>query len=169
MTEEVWKTVAYDDGYQVSSFGNVRSFYRPGHSRHFDTSRPVRQVIGSHGYPVVNLRGKVFCVHVLVCEAFHGARPEKHDVAHADGTRTNNHKDNLRWATRLENIQDAQAHGTMGRGDLAKHSKMSIDEVRNIRALRNAGIGVTAVSRIVGHPKTRVANVYYNSAWRGCE
>lgn len=108
---EIWKRVSYDSGYEVSNLGNVRSYYRSGHTRAFETPRAITPVIGSHGYPVVNLRGKVFCVHHLVCTAFYGDAPAGHEVGHGDGSRTNNEANNLRWVTRAENVQDAISHG----------------------------------------------------------
>lgn len=46
-------------------------------------------------------------VHPLVCAAFHGPKssPDLED-AHADADRANNRPDNLRWATRAENLAE---------------------------------------------------------------
>lgn len=55
----------------------------------------------------------VILVHRIVCIAFHGEPPSpRHEVAHGDGCRYNNHKDNLRWATHVENEADKITHGT---------------------------------------------------------
>jgi hypothetical protein len=54
--------------------------------------------------------------HRVIAMAFHGPPPTpKHEVAHWDGVRWNNVPSNLRWATRLENIEDAFRHGTRKR------------------------------------------------------
>lgn len=163
---ELWKSVPHDQGYEVSSLGNVRSFYRRGHSRVFETPRPVKSVTASHGYQVVNLRGKVFCVHRLVCEAFHGPRPAGFDVAHADGSRSNNNAENLRWCSRQENIIDAHNHGTMGKGERAQFVILKIEEVREIRRLRSQGLKPTKIAKDLGHPVARVAAVFYDRSWR---
>ena len=51
-------------------------------------------------------------VHVLVCQAFHDARPDGADVRHLDGDSLNNLAGNLAWGSRAENNRDAVAHGT---------------------------------------------------------
>lgn len=56
------------------------------------------------------------------------------DVAHNDGTRTNNRPENLRWATRQENHADKVIHGTQLRGDDLWFTKVSDAKVREIRA-----------------------------------
>lgn len=76
-------------------------------------------------------------VHRLVCEAFYGPAPEgATDVAHFDGCRTNNRVENLRWASRKENMQDAIQHGTTqrARGSQNSQAKLTEEDVRAIRA-----------------------------------
>lgn len=46
-------------------------------------------------------------VHVLVCLAFHGERPEdKTDCCHKDHDSLNNHASNLKWDTHSKNIEE---------------------------------------------------------------
>lgn len=64
-------------------------------------------------YSHVTVEKKTRRLHRLVCEAFHGPEPQPGmDAAHNDGDRRNNHANNLRWATRAENIADQWSHGT---------------------------------------------------------
>lgn len=79
--------------------------------------RELRQHKNKDGYFFVrlNIEGKrrKLRVHTLVALAFHGERPSpQHQVRHLDGTRTNNHANNLRWGTISENAMDRQRHGT---------------------------------------------------------
>lgn len=59
----------------------------------------------------------------MVCEAFHGLRPEGMEVRHLDGNSQNDAASNLAWGTRSENIRDAVRHGThnMTRKTHCKH------------------------------------------------
>jgi hypothetical protein len=55
----------------------------------------------SAGYRIVTISGRAYCVHSLVCLAFHGKAPsDTHTVDHIDRVRDNNSADNLRWATK---------------------------------------------------------------------
>ena len=74
------------------------------------------------GYFAVSLweQGKErrWYVHQIVAHVFHGPRPSpKHDCAHTDGNKRNNHYTNLRWCTRADNEHDKIEHGRSNRGD----------------------------------------------------
>ena len=102
-----------------------------------------RQMLGSrhnNGYRTVKLRregeAKRYYVHRLICAAFHGSPPtDKHEAAHADGSRDNNEPNNLRWATHAENQADKSGHGTLSRGEQNGCAKLTAEQVREIRAL----------------------------------
>ena len=97
---EVWKRVGRAE-YQVSNLGRVRS---------------PRGVLKAYSHPLgyllvavrFNAGEKRTCVtvHRLVAEAFIGPRPAGLDVAHGDNDKTNNRAENLRYATRSENMAD---------------------------------------------------------------
>jgi hypothetical protein len=118
MTAVEWRPVAdYEGLYEVSDAGYVRSLPRPGARRNRmyggQDLKGVRQITGYLG---VNLgrRNKRYAhmVHVLVCEAFHGPRPEGMQVRHLNGNETDNRASNLAWGTRSENEIDKVHHGT---------------------------------------------------------
>lgn len=147
LAEEWRPVVGWEDFYEVSSFGAVRSVSRQvtqGNRHGSSTSylkagclRVLRENVIS-GYLEVMLKGggrrKMCRVHMLVCSAFHGDKPTPlHEVAHGDGTRKNNRADNLRWATRTDNHLDKRLHGT------AKKSPLSGETISNIRAMRAEG------------------------------
>ncbi|WP_371666014.1 HNH endonuclease [Streptomyces sp. NBC_01241] len=128
-------------GYEVSSLGNVRSWKNARWGR-----APFPQALkqsnkGKYGYKQVNLGNgsggyESFEVQQLVALSFHGPKPSSvHQVAHGDGNPANNHKDNLRWATAKENASDKYLHGTVPRGESTHNSKLTEDDVREIRGL----------------------------------
>ena len=106
--KEQWRDVIGFEGlYQVSNYGNVKSLGRFRKTHHNGkakiSGKPLNAVIGSHGYYVVNLCGKVHCVHRLVADAFIDNPLKLRCVNHKDETRTNNNVSNLEWCTHKEN------------------------------------------------------------------
>lgn len=160
--DERWRpVVGYEGLYEVSNQGRVKSLsrWRKGGSR--NPTCAVRERILSpspvnrYGHLAVGLsRDGVLTkrtVHSLVAEAFLGPRPDGMEVAHNDGDCAHNSADNLRYATRLSNMQDRVRHGTI-------NSKLSADDVAEIRRLRGLvkqaalaerfGVTVPQISRI---------------------
>jgi hypothetical protein len=113
---EEWRSIpGYEDRYDISSAGRVRSWL---HNRHGKRLSPrVLRLSLSSGYPAVHLckdkTVKSLRVHHLVLLAFVGPPEEGQVCAHADGDRTNNSRNNLRWATYAENEADKRSHGRM--------------------------------------------------------
>ncbi len=138
-----WRAIAGWEGiYEVSNDGRVRRLPRTD----VRINRGVRQVInyparelkGSlrNGYLAVHLkfgRDEKVYIHRVVCTAFHGTAPTGYEVAHFDGSRTNNCAGNLRWASRLENMRDKAVHGTQPKGELFYNSKLTDEIVHTIR------------------------------------
>jgi hypothetical protein len=122
---EVWKNLDDFHLYEVSSLGRVRN------KKSQQILRPGRH---SGGYLVVRLypQGKVYFIHALVCEAFHGKRPLRFDVAHNDGQRDNNAASNLRWASRKDNFEDKKRHGTQQIGIKNPRAKLTNGKVEEI-------------------------------------
>lgn len=144
---EEWRpVVGYEEIYEVSSHGRVRSLDRlewvTGTDRQCGFSRRRKgRVLNLYrdkdGYLRVrpSIGGEVtgVAVHTLVCAAFHGARPEGYLVAHGDGSKDNNTAGNLRWATPLENSADMRLHGTVPFGEANYNAKLTEAQVLEIR------------------------------------
>ena len=105
---ETWKDIpGYEGQYQISTFGNVRSFRRSVAPKLLKPGRMPQ------GHLSVALgRNNSQCVHKLVLLAFVGPAPYKHDCRHLNGNPSDNRLENLRWGTRSENILDAVRHNT---------------------------------------------------------
>lgn len=127
-----WRTVLGFPQYSVSSAGQLR---RDSAGRGTRPGTIIKGSLGSDGYlyTVMPDRRK-YTLHRLVAIAFHGEPPSGHEVAHNDGTRTNNAASNLRWATRFENMADKKAHGTENLGSRHGMSKLTEEQVLRIRA-----------------------------------
>ena len=76
--------------------------------------RTVRSFGSEEGnsYRLRYVNGKPYRVHRIICSAFHGKPPTGHDVDHINGIRNDNRPENLRWASRSDNLRGARtAHG----------------------------------------------------------
>jgi hypothetical protein len=102
---EVWKpVVSYEDLYEVSSLGNVRSIR---------FKRILRGAILQKGYRQVSLhRGssKTFMVASLVITAFKGPKPLGREIDHKNRVRSDDRLSNLWWATKRENNLNKDRH-----------------------------------------------------------
>jgi hypothetical protein len=101
--EEIYKDViGYEGIYQVSNFGNVKSF-------RFDKEKVLKLSLDSLGYFVVGVRlnniPKIRRVHQLVAESFlnHKRCGLKLVVNHIDFNKSNNRVENLEIITQREN------------------------------------------------------------------
>ncbi len=159
---EEWKAVGGFPAYEVSSLGRVRRVVS-GKKNH--KCRVMSPWQNNKGYFMVGLVGQDDrarkLVHRLVCEAFHGPAPtDFHDAAHNDGSRTNNTPENLRWATRSENMQDAIKHGTFvsgsnhwthktpdrtSKGERHGMAVLTADEVLKIRSSGAKGVDLADI------------------------
>lgn len=151
---EIWKDIKnYENCYQVSSYGNVRSLnrkikkYSNIDKKIMDFSikgKLLKFKIRNDGYKILNLSkngiSKEFYIHYLVANTFIGERPKDHHICHGDGNRQNNNLSNLRYGTRSDNTNDSIKHGTcyFKKGEDNPYSKLKKEEVKNI--LENKGI-----------------------------
>lgn len=136
MESEIWKPIiGYENKYEVSNMGNVRSLYYINKMIYKKRPspiylKPIRSgpKTGS-GYLNVYLykeNKRIFRrIHHLVLENFVGPRPPNHEGSHLNGISTDNRASNLAWLTRTQNIRQKFDHGTMVMGSKHKHSKLN--------------------------------------------
>jgi len=171
---EIWKPCPRHPGYEVSDHGRVRSVSREilgmRHGKMTTIRRAgvmLKQTKGAGGYPTVGPYGEMpVLVHALVCEAFHGPRPDGHQVAHGDGSRDNNRADNLRWATPSENNLDKWRHGTLQdqRGERAPKAKLKNEQVLEIKSLLGVQ-SLSSLARRFGVNPTSIHNIKSGKHW----
>jgi hypothetical protein len=159
---EHWRVIVDHERYEVSDKGRVR---------HIRTGRYLKARPDWGGYLTVNLvfgsgRKKTRKIHRLVARAFCGDPPTpEHQVAHNDGVKTNNEHLNLRWATVTENNRDKQKHGTQARGGDLPWSKLSEQQVRDIRKCAENGISQKSIANIYGISKGNVQFIVHRKIW----
>jgi hypothetical protein len=130
-TEE-WRDIEGFDGlYQVSSLGSVRSFRR-------SPDGAILKPGNTHGYMFVCLykapgaKDQRYVAH-LVADAFLGPKPDGMQVCHNDGDTKNNRLKNLRYDTPKKNSGDKVLHGTLLMGERAYQSRLTAEQVHEIR------------------------------------
>lgn len=162
---EEWRPVATTPNYAVSSLGRVM---RITGGRGVRAGRVLRAVLNSNGYPKVELCTdgvyRTACVHILVCEAFHGPKPSpRHQVAHRDGNRENPKVENLRWATQAENEADKVELGRNPVGERHGNARLTEEQVRAIRAAEGTHEEIGAR---FGIPRRYVGYLKSGQRWR---
>jgi hypothetical protein len=121
----------------------------------------------SRGYGWVSYNGKGSVVPRVVCEHVHGPAPTpKHHAAHSCGKGhlgccAPNH---LRWATAQENSKDRIIHGTDARGEKQWNSKLTLDDVKRIKAMRGSATE-TQIASMFGVSRGAVASIFQNRTW----
>ena len=143
---EHWRDIPDFEGfYQASSYGRIRSldrmlvkpFARCGYPRWVKGRVLSPRKTGKRGYLGVSLasndRKINFYIAHLVALTFNGPCPDGLEVCHNDGKNTNNRPSNLRYDTHAANEADKVTHGTLLEGEKCPASRLTADQVREIR------------------------------------
>lgn len=130
--QEIWKpVVGYEDFYEVSNLGRVKSLHR-GKER-------ILKPSSERGYFRVDLSKngkKEHCqVHQLVMESFVGRCPDGCEVDHIDWNPENNMLDNLRYIPKKEN---SGRHSEEWRNAVIKRSQNQEWRKNQTEAVRKA-------------------------------
>jgi hypothetical protein len=99
-------------------------------------------------------------VHSMVAETFLGPKPKGKECAHGNGKHTDNRVENLRWATRTENLIDRLKHKT---NPLVK---LTYEDSDDIRLKARNGVRVELIAREYGVCKATIYNIISNLCWK---
>ena len=98
---EHWASIDGYRNYEVSWWGRVRNT---------KTARILKPQTSTPGYLFVRLykngKANIHYIHQLVAREWVSNSGEKRCIDHMDGCKTNNHYENLRWATHTENLRN---------------------------------------------------------------
>lgn len=109
---------------------------------------------------------KTLYVHRLVMNAFVGQCPEGMECLHGDGDAGNCLLDNLSWGPRTDNAEDRRRHGTMPMGSNHKNSKLTEDQVREMRQLAAQGMSQRLIGLRYGIQQGSVSAIVLRKVWK---
>lgn len=153
--------------YGVSRCGRVFRINKWKFGRHvpYEVKRKAHQ----NGYLFVTIvvdgLPRNIRVHRMVAHTFLPNPEHKPHVAHYDGTRTNNQVENLRWATRAENMADCRRHGTMQLGDTHPWAKITRRIAEDIRERLANGERNCDIAARYGISRPLVTDIKKNRKW----
>jgi len=143
LSNEDWRAIpGYEDSYEVSSCGRVRSltrripFKNGTRTLKGQIKRPATRALGYQQVLLSHDRKRQWCaVHRLVLLAFVG--PSDLEVHHVDFDPSNNHLSNLRYVSHEENIQHTVRAGRAHEGTKHHQARLRPCQVLVIYGLRD--------------------------------
>ena len=169
---EIWKPIEdYEDSYEISSFGRVKSLDRKivygeyNGQYHTKKSQILKPTLSS-GYETVSLSGKTFTVHSLVAKHFVEGYQEGFVVNHIDYNKTNNFYKNLEWITQKDNIKHNKTTLRGNFGERQKDVKLDIDKVIAIRKLLEEGtLSQNRIAKLFEVSPTTITDIKKGRKW----
>ena len=164
--EEIWKdVVGYENIYEVSNFGNVRTHenkttWTERHGlRHWKqrylknktpNGRDVRVSLWKNG------KVKDWLVHRLVAHTFIPNTDEtKNSINHIDGNPKNNHVSNLEWCDHYENNNHAFDNNLIKTGKKTTLLRLSDNKTFEFRSLSKANLFLGRSNGYIGNKLKR--------------
>ncbi len=161
-----------DGKYVAGSDGHIYCYSTARNNRQKPSPFQVSEAIGSNGYPFIGFilgnKKKTMPVHILVCTAFHGLKPEPNMATrHLDGDKLNSKPDNLCWGTYAENEADKRRHGRTALGEKQGIAKLTDEAVRIIRASIPYGLWNSKdAAEVFGVSPSRINAIARGVGWK---
>jgi hypothetical protein len=163
----------YEDSYEVSSLGRVRSIDRVSGSRPGITKGKIlTQTANRKKYLEVRLFKNSKCipkiVHRLVAKAFIANSHNLKQVNHIDGDKSNNIVTNLEWITNSENQKHAYKLGLQPSriGENNSNTKITDKDVTLLKQLYNSGMSIVEVSSSININVSIIRQIIYGRTWK---
>lgn len=170
--QETWKPIPRNPHYEVSDFGNVRSWLKHGNhkSKRAQNWRLLKASPRSpdgRRYVSISVDGSYyhFSVGRLVLEAFVGPRPTGHEAAHLNGDASDDRLVNLKYCTHIENESHKVAHGTVATGEKNGQAKLQGWQVAEIKFLADKSLPFGKIATLFDMNPKDVSAIVNGGAW----
>jgi hypothetical protein len=155
-------------GYCISECGELYSCRTNGKDRPWHWRRRI-PYLNRDGYLEMHLQAKekekIVRVHTLVLIAFVGPCPPGFQACHNNGNRLDNRVSNLRWDTQQSNIDDRGQHGNSPRGERHGNSKLTAEQVVEMRKLRSEGLPLAEIAKRFSVHSAHAGKVISGVCW----
>ena len=171
--QEKWQPCpGYEESYQVSNLGKVRSidrfhFKRRGRIK----GKTLIQNLNKKGYPEVKLwknnKQEARNPHRLVALAFIPNPNNLPQVNHIDGDKLNNHVSNLEWISNSDNMRHAYKLGLKcSKGENNSNCKITDIQVTQIKLIYNTGKSSKYISEELNVKLHIVRQIISGKSWK---
>jgi len=137
--QEVWKACYFSDFYDVSNFGNVRSWRAHSHKEKRSSQPRQLKTRINGGYEIFNARHDskrmTYKIHRVMAKAFIPNPNKKPQINHINGIKSDNSLNNLEWCTASENQKHAVKNNLTTKKFGSDHWKSRLDDVQALVAL----------------------------------
>jgi len=162
LSDGVWGEIPECPGYFASTDGRLSGKY----------GRVLKPQLAPNGYLSAVIRvekqPKTISVHRAVASAFIPNPENKRDVNHKNGVKLDNTVGNLEWVTHAENAVHGFALGLLHQGDKHPNTKLSDEQVRDIRRRGSMGRGSrAALAREYGVMSGTISQICLGRTRRG--
>lgn len=172
---EEWRPViGYEFTYHVSDLGRLKSLQRIIIRKNGQTQKVRERILKvkpakdgrMYAHLTVGGRGRTLAVHRLVALAFIGHPERGQELCHNDGNPSNNVVTNLRWDTSKGNKADMILHGTRITGAKNHQTKLTEDQVHEIKYRFSKGDGNIALGREFDVSAGTIWAIRNGKSWR---
>jgi len=175
---EIWKDIkGFENCYQVSNLGNVRSLDRSLTDKNGKIRSYAGRLIIPHtdrdGYYRVNImsNGRIWyrfrAIHRLVALTFIGdPLDDSFVVNHKDGNKQNNRVDNLEWVSQSENVKHALRLGLRPSGEDHRWHRLTEYQVSQIPHLKQMGYSLKKISQLFNISYGCIKNIAAGRKWK---
>ncbi|MDO8609359.1 MAG: NUMOD4 domain-containing protein [bacterium] len=166
-SDEVWvKMKNYETYYKLSNYGRVLSWAKNKNNPKLLKPRlhKCRQAKTPLSYCLVGK--KVITVHKLVATHFLENVDNFPEINHIDYNKHNNFYKNLEWTTHQANIDHAVKNGLMHVGEKNYLSKLTTEQVLEIRKLHKEGYSFNKLFKMFNVGLNNIASIVKRRTWK---